>query len=48
MINRAHEKGLIVNVFWSDNVQETKQFPEMGIVTILNNDYNFISQVLEK
>jgi glycerophosphoryl diester phosphodiesterase len=44
IITRAHEKGLVVNVFWSDDVQEAKTFLEMGIDTILTNDYFRISQ----
>lgn len=48
MIDKAHEHGIICNVFWSDNVEEAKQFLEMGIDTILTNDYLNISQVLNK
>ena len=48
MIDKAHAHGIICNVFWSDNVEEAKQFLEMGIDTILTNDYLNISQVLNK
>ena len=48
MIDKAHEHGIICNVFWSDNVDETKKFLEMGIDNILTNDYNLISQVVKK
>ena len=44
MIDKAHKNGIICNVFWSDEQEETKKFLEMGIDTILTNDYNLISQ----
>ena len=48
MIDKAHENGIICNVFWSDDCEETKKFLQMGIDTILTNDYNLISQVVER
>ncbi len=48
MIDKAHENGIICNVFYSDDTEETKQFLEMGIDTILTNDYNLISQHVER
>jgi len=48
MIDKAHLNGIICNVFWSDDVEETKEFLKMGIDTILTNDYNIISQVVKK
>lgn len=47
MINNAHENGIRCNVFWSDDEEETKEFLDMGIDTILTNDYNVISQVVK-
>ena len=47
-VKKAHEHGILCNVFWSDNPEETKKFLEMGIDTILTNDYNLISQVLKR
>jgi len=35
-------------VFWSDNAEETERFLDMGIDVILTNDYNTISQVVNK
>ncbi len=46
MIDKAHAHGIICNVFWSDDIDEAKQFLEMGIDTILTNDYQRISQIL--
>jgi len=48
MIDKAHKHGIKCNVFWSDDEDETKKFLEMGIDTILTNDYNLISQVVKK
>ena len=45
-VKKAHEHGILCNVFWSDDPEETKKFREMGIDTILTNDYNLISQVV--
>ena len=48
MIDKAHAHGIACNVFWSDEVEETKDFLAMGIDTILTNDYNRISQAVKK
>ena len=45
-IRRAKEAGLICNVFWSDEPEEAKKFLDMGIDTILTNDFNNIYQNL--
>ena len=47
MIDKAHKHGILCNVFWSDDPEETKQFLDMGIDTILTNDYNRIAQVVK-
>jgi len=48
MIEKAHKNGIVCNVFWSDDVTETKEFLKMGIDTILTNDYNLISQCVKR
>jgi len=48
MIDKAHENGIICNVFWSDDEKETEKYLDMGIDVILTNDYNRISQIVEK
>ena len=48
MIDKAHKNGIICNVFWSDNTEETQKFLDMGIDTILTNDYNIISQIVKQ
>jgi glycerophosphoryl diester phosphodiesterase len=46
-IKKAHEHGILCNVFWSDDPEETKKFLDMGIDTILTNDYHLISQIVK-
>ena len=48
MIDKAHAHGIRCNVFWSDDPEEAKRFLDMGIDTILTNDYNLISQIVKK
>lgn len=48
MIDKAHENGIICNVFWSDDQKETEEFLDMGIDVILTNDYHRIATVVNK
>ena len=48
MVDKAHENGIICNVFWSDDPKETEEFLDMGIDVILTNDYNRIARVVAK
>ncbi len=45
-IDLAHKHGIICNVFWSDEPEEAQRFIDMGIDTILTNDYQRISSAL--
>lgn len=45
-IDQAHEHGIICNLFYADDPQEAKQWLEMGIDTILTNEYGLVSQIL--
>lgn len=47
MIDEAHANGILCNVFWSDDPEEAKQFLDMGIDTILANDYLKVSRAVE-
>lgn len=47
MIDKAHRNGIKCNIFWSDDPEEAKRFLEMGIDTILTNDYLSVSQILK-
>ncbi|MBR6501750.1 MAG: hypothetical protein IKT25_09615, partial [Firmicutes bacterium] len=46
MINEAHEHGIVCNMFWSDDPEETKEFLDMGIDTILTNEFLQVEQVV--
>jgi len=48
VIKKAHENGIICNVFWSDDPDEAEEFIKMGCDTILTNDYNRVAQRLKK
>ena len=47
-IDKAHCHGIICNMFWADDPQEAKEFIKMGIDTILTNEYNLVSQAVNK
>ncbi|MBQ8742038.1 MAG: hypothetical protein IJZ03_01565 [Clostridia bacterium] len=46
MVDKAHEHGIICNVFFADDIEEAKRYREMGIDVILTNDYLKISNAL--
>ncbi len=48
MVNKAKANNIVTNVFWADDEKETEEFLDMGIDVILTNDYNRISQVVNK
>ena len=48
MVDKAHAHGIICNVFYADDLDEAKKYLEMGIDTILTNDYKRISSILQK
>ena len=48
MIDKAHENGIVCNVFWSDDPEEAEKCLDMGIDTILTNDYGLISKTVGK
>lgn len=48
MVERAHANGLHCNVFFADDPNEAKEYLEMGMDTILTNDYNRVSQILKE
>ena len=43
LVDKAKAAGLRVNVFWSDDPDEAKKLLDMGVDTILTNDYQPIS-----
>lgn len=48
MVDKAHENGIICNVFWSDEPKETEDFLDMGMDVILTNDYNIVSRTVKR
>ena len=46
MVDKAHANGIRCNVFWSDDPEEARELLDMGIDTILTNDYLTISNAL--
>ncbi|MBE6553194.1 MAG: hypothetical protein E7666_02515 [Ruminococcaceae bacterium] len=38
-VDRAHAHGIRCNVFWADDPDEARRYLEMGIDTVLTNDY---------
>ncbi|MBO4410169.1 MAG: hypothetical protein J5775_05395 [Spirochaetales bacterium] len=39
MIEKAHSHGILCNVYWSDDVDEAREYLGMGVDTILTNRY---------
>ena len=48
MIKRAHENNIICNVFFTDDEKEAEKYLDMGIDTILTNNYHKIAKTVEK
>ncbi len=47
-IKKAHDNGIRVNIFWSDDPEETKRYIDMGVDTVLSNDYQRNAAVIQK
>ncbi len=48
MVDEAHAAGLICNVFYSDTVDEAKKYFDMGIETVLTNNYAALSAAIRR
>ena len=48
MIDKAHAHGILCNMFYSDDPEETRRLLDMGIDTILTNRYQTIARVVKK
>ena len=48
MIDKAHENHIICNVFFADDEEEAEKYLDMGIDTILTNNYHKIAKAVEK
>ncbi|MBR6790299.1 MAG: hypothetical protein IKM31_05455 [Oscillospiraceae bacterium] len=47
-IEKAHQNGIICNLFWSDDPAETLEYLEMGMDVILANDYQRVAAAVKK
>lgn len=47
MIDKAHAHGIKCNIFWADDPEEAGTYLQMGIDTVLTNEYQVVSQVLK-
>ncbi len=47
MIDKAHENGIYCNVYYADDLDEAKRYLNMGIDTILTNDYGRVSKAID-
>ena len=48
MIDKAHQNGIVCNLFWSDDPKEAQTFLDMGIDVILTNDYHTVSEIVKQ
>lgn len=48
MVEKAHKNGIKCNVFFADDQKEAKEYLDMGVDTILTNEYNLVSQILKQ
>ncbi len=48
MIEKAHKHGIKCNIFWSDDPEEAASFIDMGLDTILTNNYNLVSNRIKR
>jgi glycerophosphoryl diester phosphodiesterase len=48
MVDKAHEHGIICTVFYADEPKKAIEYLEMGIDTILTNDYLNVSNAVNE
>ena len=47
MVDKAHAHGIVCNVFWSDTPDEAEELLDMGMDTILTNNFGIVYQVVK-
>lgn len=47
MVDKAHAHGVRCSVFYVDESEEAKQYLDMGIDTILTNNYRVIAETVK-
>lgn len=48
MVDKANAHGIRCNVFYADDPEEANRYLDMGIDTILTNNYRVIAKTLEE
>jgi glycerophosphoryl diester phosphodiesterase len=48
MIDKAHANGIMCNVFYTDDPSKAIEYIEMGIDTILTNDYLSVANAVKE
>ena len=48
LIDKAHENGIICNVFYTDDPKRAIELLDLGVDTILTNDYLKIANVVKE
>ena len=48
MIDKAHEHGILCNLFYADDIEKAIAVLDMGVDTILTNDYLKISNAVKE
>jgi glycerophosphoryl diester phosphodiesterase len=48
MIDKAHENGIRCNYFYCDDAAQAQKMLDMGVDTVLTNDYQRIANALKK
>ena len=48
MIDKAHQNGIICNVFYADDEETCRRYLDMGIDTILTNNFLKISEIVKE
>ena len=46
-IDKAHENGIVVNVFYADTYEDAKHYLDLGADVILTNDYQRVARAAE-
>ncbi len=46
LIERAHANGILVTAFYADTPERARMYLDLGVETVLTNDYNRISQAV--
>jgi hypothetical protein len=47
-VKRAHEHGILCNVFFTDDPKEANEYLDMGIDTLLTNDFQTVRNAVKE